>query len=210
MTLWNNAKEMWGQFEFLLLSPTLVWSTPLGHPRQYGGCMHQHSTCGMRKRRRRIRIRRWYSTCWHMAQYEGWVDFFGGLHWWRILWYKGEKCEIKSGIWTTNIRFLGFWNIRECVTLWRLTLRSLGCCVVTPLTCSVKSYVIGPSTKCYFNEFLFMWVLKHNKIEQNNGCEHSECHGLPVYVTPTFKRWFSKIIQVTMKHDPFDVMYESM
>ena len=22
--------------------------------------------------------------------------------------------------------------------------------------CSVKSYVIGPSTKCYFNEFLFM------------------------------------------------------
>ena len=32
------------------------------------------------------------------------------------------------------------------------------------LKCSVKSYVIGPSTKCYFNEFLFMWVLTHNKI----------------------------------------------
>jgi hypothetical protein len=31
--------------------------------------------------------------------------------------------------------------------------------------CSVKSYVIGPSTICHFNECLFMWVLKHDKIE---------------------------------------------
>ena len=48
------------------------------------------------------------------------------------------------------------------------------------LKCSVKSYVTGPSTKCYFNEFLFMQVLTHDKIEQTNSCEHSECHGLPV------------------------------
>jgi hypothetical protein len=27
------------------------------------------------------------------------------------------------------------------------------------LKCSVKSYVTGPSTKCYFNEFLFIRVL---------------------------------------------------
>jgi hypothetical protein len=26
-----------------------------------------------------------------------------------------------------------------------------------PKSCSVKSYVHGPSTKCYSNEFLFMW-----------------------------------------------------
>ena len=32
------------------------------------------------------------------------------------------------------------------------------------LKCSVKSYVIGPSTKCYFNEFLFMQVRAHDKI----------------------------------------------
>ena len=27
---------------------------------------------------------------------------------------------------------------------------------------------------------------------------------------PTSMRWFLKIIQVTMKHDPFDAKYESM
>jgi hypothetical protein len=48
------------------------------------------------------------------------------------------------------------------------------------LKCSVKSYVTGPSTQCYFNEFLFMWVLTRNNIEQTNGCERSECHGLLV------------------------------
>ena len=34
---------------------------------------------------------------------------------------------IKSEIWTTNIRSLGFLDIREYVTLWRLILWSLGC-----------------------------------------------------------------------------------
>ena len=33
------------------------------------------------------------------------------------------------------------------------------------LKCSVKPYVTGPSTKCFFNEFLFMRVLVHDKIE---------------------------------------------
>src|ERR1700738_4469381 len=33
------------------------------------------------------------------------------------------------------------------------------------LKCSVKSYVIGPSTECYFNAFLFMQVLKYDRIE---------------------------------------------
>ena len=46
--------------------------------------------------------------------------------------------------------------------------------------CSVKSYVTGPSTKCYFDVLLFMRVLTHDQIEWANGCERSECHGLPV------------------------------
>ena len=33
------------------------------------------------------------------------------------------------------------------------------------LKCSVKSYVTGPLVKCYFNEFLFMQVFTHNKIQ---------------------------------------------
>ena len=33
------------------------------------------------------------------------------------------------------------------------------------LKCSVKAYVTGPSTKYYFNEFLFMRVLTHDNIE---------------------------------------------
>jgi hypothetical protein len=46
------------------------------------------------------------------------------------------------------------------------------------LKCSAKSYLTGPSTKCYFNEFLVMWVLTHDKIKETNGCERSERHSL--------------------------------
>ena len=45
---------------------------------------------------------------------------------------------------------------------------------------SVKSHVTGPSTKCYFNEVLFMQVLTHDQIKPTNCCEHSACHGLPI------------------------------
>jgi hypothetical protein len=43
--------------------------------------------------------------------------------------------------------------------------------VMDPLECSVKSYVTKPSTKCCFNEFLFMHVLKcdNNRIIQRFG-----------------------------------------
>jgi hypothetical protein len=30
------------------------------------------------------------------------------------------------------------------------------------------------------------------------------------YVKPTSKRWFLKMVQVLMKHDPFDAMQDSM
>ena len=33
------------------------------------------------------------------------------------------------------------------------------------LKCSVKSYVTVPSTKCYYNECLFVGILKHDIIE---------------------------------------------
>jgi hypothetical protein len=40
----------------------------------------------------------------------------------------GERnVTIRSETRITNIRSLGFWNIRECVTLWGLILRSLRC-----------------------------------------------------------------------------------
>jgi hypothetical protein len=45
---------------------------------------------------------------------------------------------------------------------------------------SVKSYVAEPSTKCYFDECLFMRVLVHDKIKWINGCECLNCHGLRV------------------------------
>ena len=51
------------------------------------------------------------------------------------------------------------------------------------LKCSVKSYVTGPSTKCYFNEFLFMWILTHDFIffKSLNSCP---AFGVPW--SPTF------------------------
>ena len=42
-------------------------------------------------------------------------------------------------------------------------------CGHKPSCVSVKSYVIGPSSKCYFNNFL-----THDEIEWINSCEHSE------------------------------------
>ena len=38
-----------------------------------------------------------------------------------------RNVTIRSEIWTTNIRSLGFHDIREWVTLWRLILWSIGC-----------------------------------------------------------------------------------
>ena len=104
----------------------VVWSTPLDLPRRCGICMHQHSTNN--KRRRRIRIRRWHSTYWHI------YGAMRGCGLTSLLVCINEKnCDIRernvtirSEIWTMNICSLGFWDIREWVTLWRLILHSLG------------------------------------------------------------------------------------
>ena len=68
------------EFECILLSPFLVWSTTRGLPRRCGICRHQHSTSGI-KWRIRIEIKMWHSTYWHMTQCEG----VGWLLWWFAL-----------------------------------------------------------------------------------------------------------------------------
>jgi hypothetical protein len=76
------------------------------------------------------------------------------------------------------------------------------------LKCSVKSDVTRPSTKCHFNEFLFMRVLPHETksmvVNVRSAMVSRFC------VRPTSKRWFLKLVQVIMNHDPFDAMQESM
>jgi hypothetical protein len=104
----------------------VVWFKSLGLLGWCGRSMHQHSTGGIRRKIRR-RIRRWHSTCWHMAQCEGvgWL-----LGWFALMTHfvtKGEKCDDKE--WDLNYEhpFPRISDIRECMTLWRLILRILGC-----------------------------------------------------------------------------------
>ena len=52
------------------------------------------------------------------------------------------------------------------------------------LKCSVKPYVTGPSTNCYFNEFPFLTHFK-NRIKPTD-VRRSECHGLPVVFCSTY------------------------
>ena len=71
------------------------------------------------------------------------------------------------------------------------------------LKCNAKSYMTRPSTKCYFNEFLFMQVLTHDKIDKPTVVSVWSAMISWFCVRPTTsKKWFLKTIQVTMKHDP--------
>ena len=101
------------EFEFILLSPLLAWSSPLGLPKRRGICMHQHSTSDMRERRRRRR--RWHSTYWYMAQLTSLVICIDD----RIYDIRERNVTIRSEIWTTNIlHCLGFGASKEWVILW--------------------------------------------------------------------------------------------
>ena len=60
---------------------------------------------------------------------------------------------------------------------------SKSCSVVTYPQVYVKPYVTGPSTKCYFNEFLFMRILTHDKIEYIDGSERSGVPRSPGFVS---------------------------
>jgi hypothetical protein len=76
------------------------------------------------------------------------------------------------------------------------------------LKCNVKSRVIVPLNNCYFNEFLFM---RGPRTWQNIVTQRLWDFGVSwSCIRPTSKRWFLRIVQVTMKHGPFDNMYESM
>ena len=61
-----------------------------------------------------------------------------------------KNVTIKSEIWTTKIRTLGFRDIRECVTLWGLILWSLGCDLnAMPSKCNALLFgFLGWSTDC--------------------------------------------------------------
>ena len=58
-----------------------------------------------------------------------------GLAYWVVYIYdkfrdmRERNVTIRSEIWTAENRSLGFWDIRECVTIRRLISRSLGCIV---------------------------------------------------------------------------------
>ena len=75
------------------------------------------------------------------------------------------------------------------------------------LKCSVKSYVIGCSTKCYFNGFSIHGRSSH-KIQYNKPkvVRFRSAMVSGFCVRPTSTWWFLMIVQVTMKHDPFDAM----
>ena len=118
------------EFDFILLSSPLVWSTPNGLLGRCGICMHQHSTSGIRRRRIGIgiRIRRWHYTYWHICAMRG-----CGLTSLVVCINDGSRdireknVTIRSEMYTMNIRSVRCQDIREWVILWKLILRSSGC-----------------------------------------------------------------------------------
>ena len=61
-----------------------------------------------------------------------------------------RNVTVRSEIWTTNIRSLGFWDIRECMTLWGLILRSLGCNLLSWQFERGWGYVGQQTSSCMF------------------------------------------------------------
>ena len=76
-----------------------------------------------------------------------------------IICINDKRCDIKeryattrSEIWTTNIRSLGFWDIREWEILWRSILQSVGFTIVRDLICQkmeLNMVVLIQSVKIY-------------------------------------------------------------
>ena len=121
VTLWNNTKALWGQFEFVLPSHTLAWFTPLDLPGRCGGCMHQQSTSDRKKKKKKKTL--------HMLTHGAMRGC--GLTSYMVC-INDKFCDtrernvtMRSEIWTTNIRSLGVQGIRECMPLWRLIVWSL-------------------------------------------------------------------------------------
>jgi hypothetical protein len=121
----NKTIEMWGQFEFVLPSPsTLVWSTPLGLS-QAMWRKHAPTFNKWRKKKKKKKKKKTPHILIHGTIGLGWL-----LGWFALMTnydIRERNVTIRSEIWTRNVRSLGFQDIREYVTLWRLILQSLGC-----------------------------------------------------------------------------------
>jgi hypothetical protein len=85
------------------------------------------------------------------------------------------------------------------------------------------SAVIDPKVQCEaicdraFNQMLFQWISIHvgphtwyYRLNQRLWAFRVPWFLGFARIRPTFKRWFLRIVQVTVKHDPFDAMWESM
>jgi hypothetical protein len=77
VTLWINTNEMQGQFEFVLPSPTPVWSTPLGFPmwRMHAPTFNKWYKKNMNKNKEGDTP---HVDTWRNGRV--WVDFLGGLY----------------------------------------------------------------------------------------------------------------------------------
>ena len=115
-------------------------------------------------------------------------------------------------------------NASPLVCIWQENIRSSEVLLTFGIFTSPKPYMDFPGPQVYcevicdqalnqmlFNEFLFMWgphtCLKHSKsivVRFRSAMVFWFC------VKSTSKRWFLKIVQVTVKHDPFDAMQVSM
>ena len=108
-----------------------------------------------------------------------------------------------------NVDFVLFHNITCCTNV-LLSCVHVNTTYLLDTTCTLVAtcVILGrPSTKCYFDEFLFMRgssrMIYYNKstvVRFQNAMVSEFC------VRPTSKKWFLKIVQETMKHDPLDAM----
>ena len=119
--LWNDIKKMQGQFEFVFPSSTLVWSTPW--PSQAMRRTHALTFNKWHKKKKNNKNKKvTHGAMWGCGLTSLVVcvnEKFRDI--------RGSNVTIRSEIWTTKIRSLGFQDIRERVTLWRLIVRSLVC-----------------------------------------------------------------------------------
>ena len=71
---------------------------------------------------------------------------------------------------------------------------------------NVMSYATGPSTKCYSINFYSRESPHMIKLNKPMVVSVWSAMVSWVCVRPTSKRWFLKLVQVTIRHDPFDTM----
>ena len=119
----NNTKEMWGQFEFVLPSLTLVWSTPLGLPE----AMWQMHAPTFNKWHKKKKKKKTLHMLTHGAMRGCGLTSLVVCINDKFCDIRERNVTIRSEIWTTKIRSLGLQDIRECDTLWEFILRSFRC-----------------------------------------------------------------------------------